>query len=319
MKSLFNLLKTSKRPLGSIKVQRSESLHQLQQSYKTKEIKQEKEEIQLENGISTEFQSANFDILNSLKLKKKAEFIPLVKLCKSPEEQQKLKETAVEWVKSRMFSFKKTRNLIQELYENDLHELLFELLSKKYSFQLHPVQDSIKMLIDSYAFKHIETAIKNDEKAIEWLELTFKYFAILLYYDIPPTLQTYHQLIQAGLYGQTEQGIEWSFMTIREVESLGWTLLPQTKVALIYHLIKKGDYAAALLEASELPEMKQYLLIKIQLLLKLDKLDQAIAFTHKLASFEDVQVEESDYSLQFWKSEIEVLQMVKEASGNRLE
>lgn len=300
---------------SSLKVRKDKwsALKSLEESYKQEEVvRVEKVELSLPPGISEQFYKQNNQLILELKQNKKMNiqsFMRVLKKAQTEEEQQIIETTAKEWLKSgRMFSFKATDLLAKELIEQEKHEVLIKFLCNRFKFEFHPTPETITRIIAHYHEKHIK-----EPDNIQWLDFMYKYFAVLLYYDIPPTLRNYHHLIAAGLYGRSKEGIKRSLMTIKEVEALTWKLLPRTKLALIYHLIQEKDLDSALLLLSELEPTKLVNLIKIQIMLEMDLVPQAIELT-KLLDEKELTFHKHDLSSSFWKSQTVVLDMVNQAA-----
>jgi hypothetical protein len=300
---------------SSLKVRNDKwsALKSLEDSYKQEEVvRVEKVELLLPPGISEEFHKRNNQLLLHLKQNKKMNiqaFTSVLSKMETAEEQQMMGTTAKEWLKSgRMFSFKATDLLAKELIEQEKHNILFKLLCNRFRFELHPTPETITKVIAYYHERHLK-----EPDNIQWLDFMYKYFAVLLYYDIPPTLRNYHHLIAAGLYGRSKEGIKRSLMTIKEVEALTWKLLPRTKLALIYHLIQEKELDSALLLLSELEATKLVNLIKTQIMLEMDLVPQAIELT-KLLDEKKLTFHKHDMSATVWKSQSVVLEMVKQAA-----
>jgi hypothetical protein len=216
----------------------SSAREKLQEMSKNYEIKEKEETFVLPEGLSEEFYLKS----NQLKAVTDLTFesvIELFRIARTEQEVALSKETFTSWLKAGMLSRTNSAIFFQLLSETN-KDLLFEFLCNRFKYSMFPTSDQITTLLEDYSMQFIENL------SLDKLDMLYKTFALLLYYDIPPKLQHYHFLIATGLYSSHVEGIRRSLVTIKEVESLGWTLLPETRVAQAHYHLNRQEYDTVL-------------------------------------------------------------------------
>ncbi|KAJ3092710.1 hypothetical protein HK102_003889 [Quaeritorhiza haematococci] len=130
------------------------------------------------------------------------------------------------------------------------YEEVLELLCDRWKYRILVSVDDVHWLMANFREEHVavETAAKDekDEARLASLDNMYKCFAVLLYYDIPPTADTYSLLITSGIYGGSKEGLRRSDVTAKESRSLGLSLTQESAWAMAYAYIREGDLDAAM-------------------------------------------------------------------------
>jgi hypothetical protein len=227
---IMNAMAVIARPLNTS----VRALNQLEELSKNYEIKEKAETFVLPKGISEIY------FIRSNELKKLDSFpfnslLELFRISETEQEFQQSKEIFTSWSKHNMISNPNRALMIDLLIEKN-KALLFEFLANRFKYSLFPSHDHLYKLMQVYSLEFLAA------KSHDSLDMMYKTFALLLYYDIPPTLQDYHCLISTGFYSSDEEGARRSLLCLKELQSLGWSLLPKTTVSLGYYHLQKKEY-----------------------------------------------------------------------------
>jgi Arc/MetJ-type ribon-helix-helix transcriptional regulator len=216
----------------------SSARKKLEEMSKSYEIKEKEETFVLPEGLSEEFYLKS-NALKSVAEVKFESLIEIFRIAKTEQEVSLSKDTFANWLQTGMLSRTNSGVFFELLFETN-KGLLFEFLCNRFKYALFPTSEQITTLLQHYSLEFIQSL------SLDNLDMVYRTFALLLYYDIPPTLDHYHYLIASGLYSTQDEAVRRSLVTMKEVESLGWTLLPKTKVALAYHHLKKQEHDTVL-------------------------------------------------------------------------
>ena len=179
----------------------------------------------------------------------------------------------IETVKKDFLSFKRTAKIPFD----------FDLYSKRFKNDVHLYPNVIRNQFK----KEFELVLKDRLKDNSIL---YKYFSLLLYYDVEPTERDYYYLIASGFYINDEVGVEHSKMALAEYKSLGYKEYPTLQYSIAFNLIMSNSNKEA-----------------IEMLQKIESTDMQIGLL-ALAQGQKVEIKDTkDYGYEFVKEQLNLL------------
>ena len=148
-------------------------------------------------------------------------------------------------LKKDFLSFKKTAKLPFD----------FELYCQRYKNDVHLYPNVIRNQFKNEFENVMKSRLDNT--------ILYKYFALLLYYDVDVVERDYYYLISSGFYINEPAGVEHSLLTLQEFRALGMKEYPTLSYSILFNQIMTGGDAKATISKIDLleeSEMKKGLL-----------------------------------------------------------
>jgi hypothetical protein len=265
-KSTLNLL--SETYQEKIEIEKTESLKLPQNISEAFFIGYDK----LSKNLSGEEDSIALTITDGFRL-----LIELLSSASSKEELVLVQKLMEMWIRSgRLFTKSKSIMILDSCLLSGREQLAFEMLCNRAVYSLRPDVSHIKALIKYYSQ---ESVAKDD---LKFLDCAYQSFILNLYYDVPPTVDSYSLLIASGMYVTDPKGVERSNITWKEMRSFGWNPNAEGYCSIIFRFLKDGKNEMAMdmlneLKMEEFPSsvQKQFLLFLAEACMKQGNFAQA--------------------------------------------
>ena len=125
---------------------------------------------------------------------------------------------------------------VQQFIDIQAYESLLLLLGNRFKYRLIPTMQQLSTLLDKFTLLHLSENLAKD------LDNAYKVYALMVYYNLVPTIETYSRLVSCGIYGKSDEGLRRSLITFKEQNILGLVPSVESVAAVAYCQFLKSNY-----------------------------------------------------------------------------